>query len=241
MTARDRQDELAGVAPAPSGNALLQPAVLARVLPFATYMLFIAFVELLARMGFGAADLRWLYGFKVGAVVLVLLLFRRHYTELTTARLAVSAGAVAAGVGLLVLALWVSLNADWMQIGASAGFDPRDGARIDWPLVALRIAGAALVVPVMEELFWRSFLSRWLDAPNFAQADPAAVPLKSVLITSVLFGFEHNLWLAGIVAGLAYGLLYRRHRTLWSPILAHAVTNGALGVWVVATGNWSYW
>jgi CAAX prenyl protease-like protein len=49
------------------------------------------------------------------------------------------------------------------------------------------------------------------------------------------------LWLAGIVAGAAYSVLFMRHRTLWSPILAHAVTNGLLGMWVVATGNWSYW
>jgi CAAX prenyl protease-like protein len=56
-----------------------------------------------------------------------------------------------------------------------------------------------------------------------------------------LFGIEHNLWLAGIVAGAAYGFLYVWHRTLWSPILAHALTNGLLGAWIVYTGNWTYW
>ncbi len=24
-------------------------------------------------------------------------------------------------------------------------------------------------------------------------------------------------------------------------VIAHAVTNGALGIWVVATGNWAFW
>jgi membrane protease YdiL (CAAX protease family) len=42
-------------------------------------------------------------------------------------------------------------------------------------------------------------------------------------------------------AGLAYGGLYMRSGTLWSPILAHAVTNLMLGVWVVATASWSFW
>jgi CAAX prenyl protease-like protein len=56
-----------------------------------------------------------------------------------------------------------------------------------------------------------------------------------------LFGFEHNLWLAGVVAGAVYGWLYKRYRTLWSPILSHGITNGLLGLWVVSTGNWSYW
>jgi CAAX prenyl protease-like protein len=128
-----------------------------------------------------------------------------------------------------------------MIFGSPAGFDPRSEGRIDWLLVAIRILGAALVVPVMEELFWRSFLMRWVAAPNFESVEPSQLGPKSFIVTVLLFGFEHNLWLAGIVAGAAYSLLYMRHRSLWSPILAHAVTNGLLGIWVVRTGNWSYW
>ena len=133
------------------------------------------------------------------------------------------------------------LGADWMTIGTAAGFDPTTAGRIDWPLVAVRIAGAALVVPVMEELFWRSFLLRWLDTADFETVDPSQVTIKSVIVTSVLFGFEHHLWLAGIIAGITFSALYMRHRTIWSPILAHAVTNGLLGIWVVTTSSWSYW
>lgn len=216
-------------------------AAWARILPFLTYMLFIGVAELLARLGWSAAELRWLYGLKVGAVVLVLAIFWRDYAELKTFRLPAPRVLFALAAGVVVLVLWLSLGAGWMTIGSSAGFDPTSAGRIDWPLVAVRIAGAALVVPIMEELFWRSFLLRWLDTPAFDSVDPSQVSIKSALITSVLFGFEHNLWLAGIVAGLAYSALYMRHRTIWSPILAHAVTNGLLGVWVVTTGSWSYW
>lgn len=216
-------------------------AAWARILPFLTYMAFIAIAELLGRLGWSAAELRWLYGVKIGAVVLVLACCWRQYTELKTFALPAPALLLALATGVVVLVLWLSLGAGWMTIGAAAGFDPTRAGRIDWPLVAVRIAGAALVVPVMEELFWRSFLLRWLDQPDFATVDPSQVPFKSALITSVLFGFEHNLWLAGIVAGAAYCALYMRHRTIWSPILAHAVTNGLLGVWIVTTGNWSYW
>ena len=56
-----------------------------------------------------------------------------------------------------------------------------------------------------------------------------------------VFMLAHTLWLAAIVAGLAYAWLYRRTGRLWVPVIAHAVTNGALGVWVVATRQWSYW
>ncbi len=51
----------------------------------------------------------------------------------------------------------------------------------------------------------------------------------------------HNQWLAALVAGMVYAWLYRYTRTLWAPILAHAVTNGVLGVWVVVFGNWQFW
>jgi CAAX prenyl protease-like protein len=216
-------------------------AAWARILPFFTYMAFIAAAELLGRLGWSAAELRWLYGVKIAAVVLVLAICRRHYCELKMFRLPAPGVLLALTVGVVVLVLWLSLGAGWMTIGAAAGFDPTTAGRIDWALVLVRIAGAALVVPVMEELFWRSFLLRWLDTADFESVDPSQVTFKSGLITSVLFGFEHNLWLAGIVAGTAYCALYMRHRTIWSPILAHAVTNGLLGMWVVGTSSWSYW
>jgi hypothetical protein len=214
---------------------------IARCLPFILYMAFIAINELLLKLGISAADLRWLYAVKVLAVVAALIYFWRDYDELHTFKIRPLQVLAAAAAGIVVLVLWLNLGAGWMTIGSAAGFDPTTNGRIDWPLVAVRIAGAALVVPVMEELFWRSFILRWLDNTSFARVDPGAVSVKAIAISSVLFGVEHNLWLAGIVAGVAYALLYRWHRSLWSPILAHAVTNGLLGAWVVISGSWQYW
>ncbi|MDB5960413.1 MAG: prenyl protease-related protein [Massilia sp.] len=220
---------------------LFSRPALARCLPFLIYMAFIAIAELLTWLGVTPADQRWLYAIKIGCVVAALAYFWRDYDELYKWDLKATAliGAIAAGI--VVLVLWLSLGAGWMTVGTAAGYDPSTNGRIDWALVAVRIAGAALVVPVMEELFWRSFLLRWLDNSRFRQVDPGAVSLKAIAISSVLFGVEHNLWLAGIVAGLAYALLYRWHRSLWSPIAAHAVTNGLLGGYVVMTGSWQYW
>lgn len=214
----------------------------ARILPFATYMAFIAIADLLERLGVPAAQMRWLYPVKAAAVVLVLLAYRHHYSELAWRSLRPRQLALAVFVGIVVLVLWINLNASWMQIGVSAGYDPTgpDG-RIDWLLVACRIAGAALVVPVMEELFWRSFLMRWLERHDFLNVYPRSVGLIPIAVTVVLFGFEHNLWLAGIVAGIAYSIVYIRSGNLWSAIVAHATTNGLLGAWVVATAAWTYW
>jgi CAAX prenyl protease-like protein len=226
---------------APVEEPLLTRAAWARILPFAAYVFFIVAGDALERLGFSNATLRWLYPLKIGAVALLLAIFWRHYSELRNTRPGPLVALVALAAGIVVLALWVSLDAGWMIVGSAPGFDPRDNGQLNWLLVAIRIAGAAIVVPVMEELFWRSFLMRWIEETDFEKVDPSQIGLKSFVITIVLFGFEHNLWLAGIVAGATYSALFMRHRTLWSPILAHAVTNGLLGVWVVSTGSWSYW
>jgi CAAX prenyl protease-like protein len=244
----EHEDRIAPPAKAahPADAPMFSRAAWVRILPFAAYLFFIVAGDVLERLGVAAAVLVWLYPLKIAIVALLLALFWRQYAELGLAktrpsRLSSSQALTALATGVLVLVLWISLDAGWMIIGSPSGFDPRSQGQIDWLLVAIRILGAALVVPVMEELFWRSFLMRWIVAPNFESVEPSQLGLKSFIITVLLFGFEHNLWLAGIVAGAAYSLLYMRHRTLWSPILAHAVTNGLLGLWVVRTGNWSYW
>ena len=147
-------------------------------------------------------------------------------------------------VGVAVFLLWVRLDAPWMTIstGAVAPFVPLapDGG-LDWTLVVPRLVGAALLVPVMEELFWRSFLMRWIQHPVFEAVAPARVGLKAIVLSTFVFVLAHTLWLAAIVAGLAYAWLYVRTGKLWVAVIAHAVTNGVLGVWVLATGNWQFW
>ncbi len=216
-------------------------AALPRVVPFLIYLSFIALADVLTRLGWDAGQLRCLYTVKIGAVLLALLYYRRRYSELRWKTPSPAVLIQAALAGFLVFFLWIRLNAGWMTLGASAGFDPRVQGGIDWPLALIRLAGAALVVPVMEELFWRSFLLRWIESADFLQVDPSRVRYKAFISTVILFGFEHNLWLAGIVAGAAYTVLYSRSATLWSPILAHGITNGVLGLWIITTGHWSYW
>jgi CAAX prenyl protease-like protein len=82
---------------------------------------------------------------------------------------------------------------------------------------------------------------RWLQQPVFEGLDPRRVGLRAVVLSTFVFMLAHPLWLAAIVAGLAYALIYIRTGRLWTAVIAHAVTNGMLGVWVVATGNWQFW
>ena len=214
---------------------------LARIAPFATYLVVLA-LEGQAQHLFTDFDARWLYPLKILLVVGMLVTFRLLYTELRGFKFSLGDAALSLGAGLTVFVVWVGLDIPWAVIGdAGAGYDPRDAGQIDWLLVGFRLAGAVLVVPLMEELFWRSYLMRWMVQSDFLSVNPTVVTLNAVLISSVVFGFGHHQWLAGIFAGLVYAWLYRRTGHLNYAIFAHAVTNGVLGVWVLTTGQWSYW
>jgi CAAX prenyl protease-like protein len=151
--------------------------------------------------------------------------------------------ALAVAIGVVVFLLWINLDAPWMRLSeATAGFRPVDGdGQLIWPLIVVRWLGAALLVPVMEELFWRSFLMRWIQTSTFEALPPQQVGIKAIMLSTFVFMLAHTLWLGAIVAGLAYAWLYKRTGKLWVPVIAHAVTNGVLGVWVVFSGNWGFW
>jgi CAAX prenyl protease-like protein len=226
-------------------TAPIQRDAFVRVAPFAVFMVLLWLRGLAPADGSWGIDPRWIYGVGVAAVGGLLLWWRREYGELfaqtwPSAREAL----LAAGVGFVVFVAWIQLDAPWMVIDLPAAppFAATDaGGAIDWALVAVRWSGAALVVPVMEELFWRSFLMRWIQHPRFASVAPHQVGLRAVLLSTFVFTLAHTLWLAAALAGLAYAGLYLRSGRLWTAVIAHAVTNGALGVWVVATGRWQFW
>ncbi|TFW27506.1 CAAX prenyl protease-related protein [Duganella callida] len=220
---------------------MLNRLTLPRIVPFAIYLGFLALADLLARLGWSEHQLRLLYVVKIAAVVLALLAYRRRYSELRPPRLPWRQAALALLAGLLVFLLWINLTAPWMMLGQPGGFDPRVDGAIVWPLALLRAAGATLVVPLMEELFWRSFLLRWLSQEDFLALNPAHAKITVFVGTVILFGIEHQLWLAGMVAGAVYGGLYMSSRNLWAPILAHTVTNGVLAAWILATAQWTFW
>ena len=221
----------------------LSRAALLRLLPFVAFMAVLALRGMAPIDGRWGFDVRWLYGLNLLVVGGMLLAWRREYGELGRQnRPTLAEAALAVAVGLVVFALWIRLDAPWMQIGEPPRFVPVDAqGRLDAPLIALRWLGATLLVPVMEELFWRSFLMRWLQAPVFEGVDPGRVGFKAVALSTFVFMLAHPLWLAAIIAGLAYALLYCRSGKLWTAVLAHAVTNGMLGLWVVQTGQWQFW
>jgi CAAX prenyl protease-like protein len=224
--------------------------VLNRIMPFAVYPAFLvlaAVIQHLQHWGLeipAAWDLRWLYPAKIGLVLVLLVLLWRNFDELAWPQSTSGAHWVLGIViGILIFVLWINLDQQWATMGKMEGYDPTDPetGRMHWGFAGMRFFGATLVVPVMEELFWRSMLMRWLDKPDFRSVDPASVSRKSFWLTALLFASAHSLWFAGLIAGLAYNWLYVKTRNLWVPIVSHGVTNGLLGIWILSTGNWQFW
>lgn len=220
----------------------LSPAAWARILPFLLFLGLLALRGAVADLGW--IDARWIYALNLILVGGLLGFSWRGYGELHRQNLPPAREVLGSALaGLLVFVAWIHLDAPWMQIGEpTAPFVPmQPDGQLDLALIAVRWLGATLLVPVMEELFWRSFVMRWLEHPQFEAVPPQRVTIRPVLLSTFAFMLVHPLWLAAIVAGLVYAWLYVRTGRLWNAVIAHAVTNGALGLWVVATGNWQFW
>ena len=233
----------------PLKRLLSNSPVLVRCAPFFVLVLLTA-----AQGQFGPASAYWFYLAKTLVGLWLLWEIRPLIAEM---RWAFSGEAVLVGVG--VFALWVGLSGEWttqsslwIKLGLShppatppaawnplAQFGP-DSA-LAWLFVDVRILGSTLIVPPIEELFYRSFLYRYIASQNFL-----SIPLNRFLpvpflATAAVFGFSHNEWLAGILCGAAYQWLVLRKNRLGDAMTAHAITNFLLGLWVVWRGAWEFW
>lgn len=221
------------------------PAV-ARCVPFGIFIGMLILGSLLS-WWYGVdesnAARRWLIVARGAVVALALAWFWRWYEELRQPpRAHRPEWVLALLAGLAVFLVWIAIKEDWAVVSPGSGFDPRlPTGEMDWTLAIGRVLGFALVVPVMEELFWRSFLLRWIEKHDFLAVQPGQIGWRSFVITAVLFGLEHDRWLAGVAAGMVYNALYMRTGNLWIPIVAHAVTNGALAAWILYGQHWQYW
>ncbi|GJL54572.1 MAG: CAAX prenyl protease-related protein [Nitrospirales bacterium] len=220
-----------------------------RILPFAVYMGFIAFSSMLAMFlptGDQSQALElWLYPVKVLVVGGLLVFFWSRFEELKSPMVEnLTEGLSIVGIGVLVYVLWVRMDWSWAIQGEMIGYNPfafEHDRSVAMALVGGRLFGASIVVPVMEELFWRSFLIRWIIDNRFNVVPLGTFTLGSFAATVVLFGLEHNLWLAGMMAGALYNALLYRTRRLWPCILAHGLTNFMLGIHVLVTEEWQWW
>ena len=139
--------------------------------------------------------------------------------------------------GLAKVKTAADLEAEWWNPNVRFG----SGSPLAWTFIAVRVLGSTLVVPPLEEVFYRSFLYRYLARSEFQSVPLGRFAWVPFLVTAVVFGSAHREWLAGILCAFAYqGLVCWKGR-LGDAIMAHAITNFLLGLWVVGRGAWSFW
>jgi len=159
---------------------------------------------------------------------------------------------VTIGIGALVFALWIAPDLLFKGYRDSILFSNAliGHAHSSLQAVALhnpwvlfwRTVRAVLIVPVVEELFWRGWLMRWLIKSDFQSVPVGTYAPFSFWITALLFASEHGpYWDVGLVTGIAYNAWMIRSKSISSCILMHAVTNGILSGYVIATAQWQYW
>lgn len=175
-----------------------------------------------------------IYALRVGVLIPFVWWYRRAYAELGWA--GCWRGAPFGVVGFLA---WIALvpengGATSDALLAAAGGDPSAifGA-------AVRLTGYVVVAPLAEELAFRGYLTRQLVASDFRSAPVGTFTWVSFLGSSFLFGLMHDQLLGATVAGAIFALALYWRRSLADAIIAHAVTNLMVVLYVAATGRWS--
>lgn len=232
-------------------NQLIKKDWFPFVAPFVLFMGFL-FVE-------GLIDPRkegtiyWIYAVKTLCVGALIAWVWRRLPEF---RIKSVAGSCA--VGAVVFALWVALDPflPWLEgmaltFGDAENWGAREGGfrafefvadpALAWAAVAVRVAGAVLVVPIMEEAFWRGWLQRWLVSEDFTKVQIGTFTGMSFAVVTAAFALVHPQVFVALIAGVLFGWWVVRTKSLWDVVLAHAVANLLLAGYVISTERWYLW
>lgn len=182
----------------------------------------------------------WLFPLQVLIPAALLYHWRPLYQSSPPRRVSWSAA-----IGLIALGVWVAPQLLLHRAPRLEGFDPGHfGPGLPYTLnLTLRLARSIVVVPIVEELFWRGFLMRFVVDPDFTKVPVGAYTRWSFWIVTLGFVLEHNPpdWPAAALTGMLFNLVAYRTGSVGSCILAHAVTNAALSGYILYTGQFGFW
>ena len=220
--------------------------LLAYTLPFLLFMLGLMAVSGAESLGvksfWGVAmkPMYWIYPIQSILCAASLIWFWKYYdfTAATTSKLLLG---IAAGV--LIFGLWVVPQELLHQAPRVEGFDPNAVAGMTPWMVASRFARLVIVVPLVEEIFWRGFLLRYLIRDDFTSLPFGSATRYSFWIVVAAFTLVHLPvdWPAAFITGILLNLIAIRTQSLAACVMAHATANLALGIYICATKQWGFW
>jgi CAAX prenyl protease-like protein len=180
-------------------------------------------------------------------VLAVILLVSRKYLSLRPAH---PLGSI--GIGIAVFLIWIGPDLlfgyrhHWLfenSLMGKAASSLSPALQHDFFFLTIRVLSSMALVPILEELFWRGWLMRWLiNSQDFLKVPLGTYQAAAFWIVAILFASEHGVyWEVGLAAGIIYNWWIIRTKNLADCILAHAITNGILAVYVLSSGQWQYW
>lgn len=211
--------------------------------PYIRYLLpLLVFVVLGASQGMAEnSPIFWsIYSFKIIATAALLwFLFRAHWQEIEG-----RPDVWSVITGIMVFVLWL-VHYEIFSKNTTPAFDPHvfESPAMMALALGIRMIGAVLLVPLLEEIVWRSFIMRWLIKEDFLSVRLGSYTFFSFWLTVFSFMLVHPMWQWSVAAfaGFAYGFYLVRTRNLWGCIVAHAVTNLGISLYAIFTGTWGLW
>ncbi|NDV02294.1 exosortase E/protease, VPEID-CTERM system [Pseudoroseicyclus tamaricis] len=207
--------------PAKSAPRWAEDLAAACIVPFIVFML----TGLVGNAIFPEPELA--YPLRMALVALSLWPFRRIYREMICEPSPASLAA-----GMLIGVVWaITAPAGSGGLMAQlAGLAP--AALLGWVMV--RVLGTSLIVPLVEEVFFRGYiLLDWLDGPGWPRK------VLAIAASTLPFALLHGRPVAALLAGLVFAALALRWGRVSDAIWAHVVANFVIALWALAAGDFS--
>ena len=189
------------------------------------------------------------YMVKIIAVVATIVTLWRFLPEAKPQKQGIG---LAVALGVLLTFVWVIgdqitglLHLHLAFLGKRVGYNPfheiaNPVARTAF--LAVRFVGLVVVVPIVEEIFYRGFLLRFVTDPDdFRRVPIGRFTPGAFLFNVALMAFSHPEWLVAAIFSMAMCSLVARTRNVFACIVAHGVTNLLLGIYVLVFHQWQYW
>lgn len=230
-----------------ASNSQQKRELAAHALPMGLFLGLLALASGLKKIGGAfwpfwlAAPEFWIYPAQTVLCGAMLFCFRREYDFHRLVRIPFTAA-----IAVLVFLLWIAPQAFLGFAPRTDGFNPETFAAAPaayWATIILRFLRLVIVVPLVEEIFWRGFLLRYCIDERFSTVPFGKFSWLSFGIVTLAFGFSHSSadWAAAFITGAIYNGIAYRTKSLASCIFAHALTNLLLGAWIMQTGQWGFW
>jgi CAAX prenyl protease-like protein len=221
----------------PDSKELKPSSALGYVLPFAVFMGFLAIQKFVPV----PQPVRFLVILALLAVFSRNLLPTRPSRPLMSVLLGIAVFFIWTGPDLLIPGYRNSLLFSNSIVGhAEASTSPADKSSLLF--LVFRVLGSVITIPIMEELFWRGWMMRWLSNRHFDRIPIGTWHAEAFWIVALLFASEHGpYWDVGLITGAIYNWWVVRTKNLTDCVIAHAVTNACLAVYVIGWNQWQYW